>query len=291
MELSYFIILVLNGLTFAGLLFVVASGQTLVYGLLRIVNMGHGSLYTLAACIGYFVYSALGNNWLAGVFAGGVAMTIVYLFLQWGLFQKVMANSTQTIMVSLGVSWIVLDIVEGITKGESKAFNPEGFFRLSIPIGNMSYPVTRLFLLAVAIVECILLVLVIKKTKIGQIIRAGVDDRDMVSALGINIKAVFLGVFAFSGLLVGLGGVMGGTMNGFGHLQAATMQMYSLMIIIVGGRGNILGAGVAAVIIGLLYSFLTAYLTNISMVIIFIFVMIVMILKPNGLFGKEARKN
>ena len=135
------------------------------------------------------------------------------------------------------------------------------------------------------------MVLVIKKTKIGQIIRAGVDDRDMVSALGINIKAVFLGVFAFSGLLVGLGGVMGGTMNGFGHLQAATMQMYSLMIIIVGGRGNIMGAGVAAVIIGLLYSFLTAYMTNISMVIIFVFVMVVMVLKPNGLFGKEARRN
>lgn len=291
MDLSYFIILVLNGLTFAGLLFVVASGQTLVYGLLRIVNMAHGSLYTLGACVGYFVYSALDNNWLAGVVAGGIAMMVIYLFMQWGLFQKVMSNSTQTIMVSLGVSWIVLDIVEGITKGESKAFNPAGFFRMSIPIGEMSYPVTRLFLLAVAIIECILLVLVIKKTKIGQIIRAGVDDRDMVSALGINIKAVFLGVFAFSGLLVGLGGVMGGTMNGFGHLQASTMQMYSLMIIIVGGRGNILGAGVAAVIIGLLYSFLTAYLTNISMVIIFMFVMVVMILKPNGLFGKEVRKN
>ena len=80
-------------------------------------------------------------------------------------------------------------------------------------------------------------------------------------------------------------------MNGFGHLQAATMQMYSLMIIIVGGRGNIMGAGVAAVIIGLLYSFLTAYMTNISMVIIFVFVMVVMVLKPNGLFGKEARRN
>ncbi|MBQ9300567.1 MAG: branched-chain amino acid ABC transporter permease [Clostridia bacterium] len=291
MNLSYFLILLLNGLTFAGLLFVVASGQTLVYGLLRIVNMGHGSLYTLGACIGYFVYKALENNWIAGVIAGGIAMTIIYLFLQWGLFQRVMSNATQTIMVSLGISWIVQDIVEGITKGESKAFNPEGFFRLSIPIGNMSYPVTRLFLLLVAIIECIILVLIIKKTKIGQIIRAGVDDRDMVSALGINIKAVFLGVFAFSGLLVGMGGVMGGTMNGFGHLQASTMQMYSLMIIIVGGRGDILGAGIAAVVIGLLYSFLTAYLTNISMVLIFAFVMLVMIFKPNGLFGKEVRRS
>ena len=82
MDYSYFIILVLNGLTFAGLLFVVASGQTLVYGLLRIVNMAHGSLYTLAACVGYFVYSALDHNWLAGVAAGGGAMMVIYLFLQ-----------------------------------------------------------------------------------------------------------------------------------------------------------------------------------------------------------------
>ncbi|MEG1557680.1 MAG: branched-chain amino acid ABC transporter permease, partial [Oscillospiraceae bacterium] len=257
--MAYFSILLLNGLTYAGLLFVVASGLTLVYGLMRVINMAHGSMYILGACIGYVVYKSLDNNWIAGIVAAGIAMTVICFILQLTIYDRAFNNPTAGILVSLGVSWVILDICTEITRGETRTFSPEGFFRTNFAVGNLTYPISRLFVLVVALVECLLLVVILKKTKIGQIIRAGVDDRDMVSALGINIHKVLLGVFSAAGLLVGIGGVLGGTMSGFSIEGAGTMQMYALMVVIIGGSGNIFGTAIAATIIGLLDSFTMAY--------------------------------
>lgn len=289
--MAYISTLFLNGITYAGLLFVVASGLTLVYGLMRVVNMAHGSLYITGACLGYMIYKALGDNWTFAFLGAGVALTIICFILQLVVYDRAFNKPALGVLLSLGISWIAIDICNELTRGETKAFNPEGIFRQTFAIGELTYPVSRLVVLAVAVVECIILVLILKKTKIGQIIRAGVDDRDIVSALGINIHRVFLGVFAASGFLVGIAGVLGGTLSGFSIFDAGNMQMYALMVIIVGGSGNIIGTAIAAAIIGLLNSFTMAYIPNFSTVIVFLFVMTVLVFKPQGLFGREARQH
>ncbi|MBC8535330.1 branched-chain amino acid ABC transporter permease [Feifania hominis] len=287
--MSYYLTLLFNGLTYAGLLFVVSSGLMLIYGLMRVVNMAHGSMYILGAMIGYLVYKANGNNWMLGIVSAGIAMAVICFLLELTVFSRAFNNATAGILISLGISWIIIDICLELTRGETKTFSPDGFFRSTFTIGELTYPMSRMFVLFCALVECVILMIVLKKTRIGQIIRAGVDDREIVSALGINIQRVFLGVFTVAGLLVGIGGVLGGTMGGFDVATASTMQMYALMVIIVGGHSNFVGTAVASLIIGLLDSFTMAFVPNFSSVIVFMAVMLVLILKPGGLFGKEAR--
>lgn len=288
--MAYFSTLFLNGITYAGLLFVVASGLTLVYGLMRIVNMAHGSLYITGACLGYLVYKALGDNYGVALLAAGVFLTVICFLLQLVVYDRAFNKPTLGVLLSLGVSWIAIDICNELTRGETKAFNPEGLLRQTFAIGDLTYPYSRLVVLLVAVIECIALVLILKRTRVGQIIRAGVDDRDIVCALGINIHKVFLGVFAASGFLVGIAGVLGGTLSGFSIFDAGNMQMYALMVIIVGGSGNIMGTAIAAALIGLLNSFTMAYVPNFSTVIVFVFVMLVLVFRPQGLFGREARQ-
>ena len=289
--MAYIATLALNGITYAGLLFVVASGLSLVYGLMRVINMAHGSLYILGACLGYLIYKALGDNWIVAFFSAGVLLLIICFLLQLMVYDRAFNKPTLGLLVSLGISWIAIDICTNLTRGETKSFNPDGIFRSTFRIGALTYPVSRLVVLGVAVVEAVALVIILKKTKIGQIIRAGVDDRDIVSALGINIHRVFLGVFAASGFLVGIAGVLGGTLSGFSVVDAGDMQMYALMVIIIGGSGNIFGTAIAALIIGLLNSFTMAFVPNFSTVIVFMFIMIVLVVKPQGLFGREARKS
>ncbi|NLJ63835.1 MAG: branched-chain amino acid ABC transporter permease [Christensenellaceae bacterium] len=286
----YNLTLLLNGITYAGLLFVVASGLTLVFGLMRMVNMAHGSMYILGASVGWLLYKISNHNWVLALLGAGVVMMLVAFLLQLALYNKAYGNPILGIMISIGVSWIFTDLSIELTRGEAKAFSPEGIVGSTFQLGELTYPYSRLIVLVVAIAELILILIILKKTKVGQIIRAGVDDRDMVSSLGINIELIFLGVFAFSGFLVGLAGVLGGTMVSFSTDGAGSMQMLALMVIIVGGRGSIEGAALAALMIGLLDSFTSAYVPNISTIIVFSFVMAVLVLKPQGLFVKEVRK-
>lgn len=288
MSFSLFITLLLNGFTFAGLLFVMTSGLTMIFGLMNIINMGHGALYVTAAYIGYLIFVATGS-WTLGLAASAVGMAVVYFVLQIALFQRALNNSMLGIMISLGISWILTDIINISTQGVTNVIQPGGFFNNSFRVGNVTYPITRIVVLACAIAEFAVMYLVLKNTKIGMIVRAGVDDRDMVDSLGVNIKAVFLGVFTVSGFLVGIAGMMGGTMYGFNITAGDTLQMYAIMIIILGGSGNLMGTALGALILGLLYSFTTAFLPNYSALIIFGFVMVMMVFKPNGILGKEAR--
>jgi len=289
MNFNHFLVLFLNGITHAGFLFVIASGLMLVFGLMRIINLAHGAFYIMAATLGFFAYQAFGSSWIMGLLSATVAMS-VFSFLFYKFFLQRASEPSTAILVTLGISWIIIDICLELTMAESRTILPEGILRATFAIGNINYPLSRLFVLACAIVQCIALYLMIKKTKIGQTIRAGVDDRDMVSALGIDINNVFLWVFTLSGLLIGIGGVLGATMGAFNvALAPPIIQVLSLMVIIIGGSSNILGLAAAAMIIGLVNSFAMAFVPNLADVLVFTLVMVVLVLKPDGLFSKEVR--
>ena len=304
-----FIIVGLNGLTLAGLYFVVASGFTLIFGLMRVVNMAHGSLYMLA---GFFAFelqerltggeatSAFGTSeaglgdWIiplvvacAGV--GVIGLVMQQVFLRWNQGQD-LRQALITIAISIIIADQALAHFGGIaeTIAEPDVF-PES---VSLQVYDLSYPFFRIFVLLVAIAVGLGLWAMIQRTRFGMIVRAGVDDRQMVSALGINIQLVFASAFLLGAGLAGLGGVLGGTMISVDKGNDTQYLLISLIVVIIGGMGSLAGAAIGALALGLVDSFGDVYLpagyTNYSVLLIFALLVLVLALRPLGLFGRPA---
>ena len=288
MSFNVLLMVLMNGITYGALLFVVASGLSLVYGLMHVVNMAHGAFYLFGAYFGFLTWKLTDNWWLA-ILGGGIVMGVVSYFIKKVLYTKSFGGREGSLL-TLGISMILVDIVLMLSQGYTNAIVAPSYISRSIDLGIISYPGIRLFILAFALVEMIVLYIVIQKTRFGQIIRAGVDDRDIVAAMGININRMFTIVFVLAGVLAGIGGTLSGSMQSFQVGNESTMQMFSLMVIIIGGQGSLLGTGIGAFIIGLMDSFTKATVPNISAPIVFGTVLLVLAFKPMGLLGKEARK-
>lgn len=282
------IIILLNGITYGGLLFMCASGLTLVFGLMRVVNMSHGIFYMVGAYAGLVVQQATGN-WVIGIAVGGVITAIIAGLLKITLFDRVLGDSQRETLLTLGMNLIISDVLLAVFGGTPRNVIAPQTIRTSISLGLIRYPLIRIIILSVAILEGILLFLLIRKTRTGQYIRAGVDDKAMTSALGINIKKVFTIVFIISGLLTGISGVMGGTYLSFTQGFDATILTYSLVVVIIGGIGSLGGAAIGALLVGLIDSITKAMIPNLSMISIFGALMLVLAFKPNGLLGKKEK--
>ena len=282
------IIILLNGITYGGLLFMCASGLTLVFGLMRVVNMSHGIFYMVGAYAGLVVQQATGN-WVIGIAAGGVITAIIAGLLKITLFDRVLGDSQRETLLTLGMNLIISDVLLAVFGGTPRNVIAPQTIRTSISLGLIRYPLIRIIILSVAILEGILLFLLIRKTRTGQYIRAGVDDKAMTSALGINIKKVFTIVFIIGGLLTGISGVMGGTYLSFTQGFDATILTYSLVVVIIGGIGSLGGAAIGALLVGLIDSITKAMIPNLSMISIFGALMLVLAFKPNGLLGKKEK--
>lgn len=280
--------ILMNGITYAGLLFMCASGLTLIFGLMNVVNMSHGVLYLTGAYLG-LVVQQLSGNWVLGIIAGGVITAVICLVLKLSLFDRVLGDSNRETLLTLGLNLIICDILLCVFGGTPRTVQVPETIRRAVDLGFMKYPLIRIVILLIAIVEFIVLIILIKKTRIGQYIRAGVDDRQMTSALGVNINAVFTFVFILGGFLVGTSGVLGGTYLSFTQGFDATILTYSLVVVIMGGLGNLWGAALGAVIVGCIDSFMKATVTNLAMIAIFGALMIVLAFRPRGLLGKETR--
>lgn len=281
------IIIFLNGITYAGLLFMCASGLTLIFGLMKVVNMSHGIFYLTGAYLGMTV-SKLTGNWFIGILAGGAAIAIIAVLLKLSLFDRVLGDPMRETLLTLGINLIIGDVLLAVYGGVPQSITAADSFRQTANLGFTSYPRIRLFILAIAILEGVGLFLLINKTHFGQYIRAGVNDKMMASALGININKVFTIVFLIGGLLAGISGVMGGSYLAFNPGFDATILTYSLVVVIVGGIGSLAGAALGSILVGLIDSYTKATVPNLSMVIIFGVLMLVLAFKPNGLLGREG---
>lgn len=280
------LIVFFNGITYAGLLFMCASGLTLIFGLMKVVNMSHGIFYLTGAYIGFAV-NKYTNNWFLAILCGGIAVAIIAVLLKISLFDRVLGDPMRETLLTLGINLIIGDILLAIFGGTPQTITVSKLLSKTMNLGFLSYPKIRLFILLIALLEGIGLYLLINKTHIGQYIRAGVDDKLMADALGINIKQVFTFVFLLGGLLAGLSGVLGGSYLAFNSGFDGTILTYSLVVIIVGGIGSLGGAALGSALVGLIDSYTKATVPNLSMVIIFGTLMLVLAFKPNGLMGKE----
>jgi branched-chain amino acid transport system permease protein len=278
----------MNGITLAALYFVVASGFTLVFGLMRNVNLAHGSLYLFGAYIGWVVGEASGS-WLLAVATGFLAAALVGLVLQVAVFRFMQGQDLRQTMFTIGLSIVLADIMLWIWGGEIYQFDPPAviFGKTPFPFIN-TYPSYRLVLLATAVVIGVLLWWFLNRTRVGMMIRAGVDDRAMLAASGVNVQRVFAITFAIGAGLAGFGGVVGGTALSIAPGEDVRYLLASLVVVIVGGMGSIPGAALGALLVGLVEQLGLAYAPTYGVVFTFVIMVLVLAFRPQGILGKAA---
>jgi branched-chain amino acid transport system permease protein len=278
---------ILNGLTFAALLFVVASGFTLIFGLLRIVNLAHGALYLFGGYIGFAALKLTGS-FVAGGLAAMLSVALMGLALDQGLLRFVRGFELRQVMLTLGVAFVLNDLALVIWGGDTFTSPTPEWLQGAVVLGPVFYPKFRLFVLAVGVVVFVALWLLLNKTRLGALIRAGVDDLEMVEACGIDIRRVFLVTFMLGSALAGLGGMLGGTFLALYPSADAEILVFSLAVVIIGGRGSLAGAAIGALLIGLLNTFGQVWFPQLAYFVIFGPMALLLAFRPLGLFGKAA---
>ena len=283
-----FILSLLNGLTLAALYFLVASGFTLVFGLMRNVNLAHGSLYLMGAYVGYSVGDASGS-WLLAVAAGFLFAAIAGLLLQVLVLRHMDGQDLRQTMVTIGISIVLADIYLWIWGGDTYQFEPPEWTQFPVPLPIINaYPGYRLLVLLAAVAVGLVLWLFLNRTHIGMMIRAGVDDKRMLSASGVNVQRIFALTFAIGAGLAGAAGVIGGTALSIAPGEDTRYLLASLIVVIVGGMGSISGAAVGALLIGIAETMGMAYAPTYGVVFTFIIMVVVLAFRPQGLMGKKA---
>ena len=288
--MKLFLTVTLNGLTLAALYFIVASGFTLIFGLMRTVNLAHGTLYLLGAYFGYDVADATGN-WYLGVIAGTASMAVFGVVMQKVLLGWMQGQELRQALITIGLSIIVADLMLAHWTGLTYQFSPPdyllGFTRFNLFGGFKGYSTYRLFLLGVAIVIGILLWLLLNRTRFGMMVRAGVDDKEMLGAQGINVPVVFILVSALGAGLAGFAGVIGGTALSIAPGEDLRYLLSSLVVVIVGGMGSVGGAAIGALLIGLAEQYGLAYTPDYGVVYTFVIMVAVLAVRPHGILGRK----
>lgn len=283
-----FLTVSLNGLTLAALYFVVASGFTLIFGLMRVVNMAHGSLYLLGAYVGYQAGAATGN-WGMALVCGASAAAGLGALLQLGFFGWMQGQDLRQALVAIGIAIVLADLMLAHWGGTTYQLDLPAAFRGFVPLPVIRrYSMARLLLIAAAALIGGGLWLLLARTRLGLLIRAGVDDRAMLEALGIDVPLVFLGVFAIGGALAGLAGVIGGSVLSISPGEDARTLLSSLIVVIVGGMGSIPGAAIGAVLVGMAETYGLAYAPTYGVVFTFVIMTAVLAIRPRGLLGRAA---
>ncbi|MGB8676861.1 MAG: branched-chain amino acid ABC transporter permease [Pseudolabrys sp.] len=289
--MSFWLVLTANSITFGGLLFLLSAGFSLIFGLMRIPNLTHGSLFMLGAYIGAtFVIGTLGvklNFWLAAVLA---TLTVAFLgaLAERLLLRRLPGDQLAQVLVTLGLSFMAADLCLIVWGGDplSVATPPElaGFARL----GVLVFPNYRLAIIAIAMIVAIALWLLLERTRLGAMIRAGVDDPDMARVVGIRVSQLFTIVFALGAGLAAFAGIIGGPILSVYPGLDQDMLPLALVVVILGGTGSLLGSFVGSIIVGFIYNFGQALLPELAYFVLFFPMLLVLLLRPQGLFGRHV---
>ena len=278
----------LNGLSMGALLFLLASGFTLTFGLVRLVNLAHGGFYLLGGYLGLSVLRLTGNFWL-GLLTGGVGIVIVSWATDRFLIRRTRDNVLGQVLLTVGVAYVIADVCLLTWGGNPLRIPQPEFARGPIDLpGGLVYPRYRFLLIVFGAVIALALGLLYHRTQLGAIIRAGVDDREMVNAVGVNIDRLFALVFGLAAFLAGLSGVAGGAFLTLYPGAEWEILAYALVVVIVGGLGSLGGAMAGSVIVGLVDAYGRWLLPEFSYFMIFGPMAILLLVRPTGLFGREA---
>ncbi len=277
----------LHGLVYGMLLFLVASGLTLIFGMMGVLNFAHGALYMLGAYISFSILRWTGQFWLSIVLAPLAVMAVGMVIERFFLRKVHTFGHAHELLLTFGIAYIVEEIVKLIWGNQPLLVTLPPSLSGSTSVFGLQYPVYRLFILLISFLVFALLFLILFKTRAGIIVRAAVSNKDMVNALGFNVPMIFLLLFGMGAWLAGLAGVIGGPYLITTPGMASTIIIDLFVVVVVGGLGSIEGALLASVLIGQLQSIGILILPEFAIVFEFLLMAFVLIFRPHGLLGES----
>lgn len=286
MELRSFWLQLLNGLSFGAVLLFVASGFTLIFGLMRITNLAHGGFYLVGGYVGFTVIQWV-DSFAAALLGAAVFVAVLGLVVERGLLRRVRGQTSPEVLLTIGLAFVLGDMSLAIWGGDPTPIPLPEFLQGPLRIGDFAYPRYRIFVIICAVAVTLVLFFAERRTKFGAIVRAGVDDRETVAALGININLIFTAVFMFGAFLVGFAGVIGGGFLTLLPGQDFEILLFALVVVILGGLGSLPGAVLGAVLVGLIDSFGKSLFPELSFFTIFAPMALILLVRPEGLLGKK----
>jgi branched-chain amino acid transport system permease protein len=286
--LTPWILQALNGVSMGALLFLLASGFTLTFGLGRVVNLAHGAFYLLGGYLGLTVFRATDSFWLA-MLAGGAGIIAVSWACDRFLIRHTRDNVLGQVLLTVGIAYVLADVCLALWGGNPLRLPQPEFARGPIDLpGGIVYPRYRFLLIVLGVVVAAVLWIIYARTQIGALVRAGVDDREMVDAMGINVNRLFALVFGLAAFLAGLSGVAGGAFLTLYPGAEWDILSYALVVVIVGGLGSLGGAMIGSLIVGLVDAYGRWLLPEFSYFMVFGPMALLLLVRPTGLFGREA---
>ncbi|WP_456275936.1 branched-chain amino acid ABC transporter permease [Bacillus sp. AK128] len=280
--------LAINGLATGMLIFLLAAGLTLIFGLMDVLNFAHGGLFAWGAYAGAWSY-AVTDNFLVGIISGIVVGLILGFLMERFIIQPVYGNHVQQILITLGVMLVLSELLKVVWGPNQLSSTTPDWLSGSWEWGGVILIKYRLFIIVVGAFVFLAIHLLLTKTKLGLIVRAGVMDKEMVQALGVNIKRVFMIVFMIGSAMAALGGVLLGPYSGVIYAEMGLeFGILAFIVVVIGGMGNITGSVLAAVLVGLSGSFMAYYVPELSLAVNMLLMVIVLIFRPQGLFQMKG---
>lgn len=275
----------LNGISFGALLFLLASGLTLIFGLMRVANIAHGSYYLLGAYVGLSVIHWT-HNFPLGVVSGGTAVAAIGILMQRWFLMRFHQQALPQVLLTMGFAFIFSDQALVLWGGDPQSIPIPGPLSGTLVLGSVYFPVYRLFVIAVGVFVFVGLWLLQEKTRVGAMVRAAVDDAEIARGLGINVWKVMTGVFALGAFLAAAGGVMGGAFLSVYPGADFDVLPLTFVVVIVGGLGSLKGALIGSLLVGLLDNFGKALFPELSYFTLFAPMAFILAIRPTGLFGR-----
>ncbi|MFP7297479.1 branched-chain amino acid ABC transporter permease [Neobacillus niacini] len=280
--------LTLNGLATGMLIFLLAAGLTLIFGLMDVLNFAHGGLFAWGAYSGIWIYSTTGS-FLIGIIGAILTGFILGIITEKWIIKPVYGNHVQQILITLGLMLVLSEMLKVVWGPNQLTANPPENLRGSWEIGDIIIIKYRVFIIVVGLLVFLGVQFLLKNTKIGLVVRAGVMNKEMVQALGINIKKVFMFVFMLGSGMAALGGVLFGPYSGVIHAgMGMEFAILAFIVVVIGGMGNFKGSVMAAILVGLSGSFMAYYVPELSLAVNMLLMAVVLIVKPQGLFGGKG---
>ena len=280
--------LTLNGLATGMLIFLLAAGLTLIFGLMDVLNFAHGGLFAWGAYSGTWIYATTGNFFIGILGAIITGFILGWMTEKW-IIKPVYGNHVQQILITLGLMLVLSEMLKVVWGPNQISATPPDFLKGSWEFGDVVVIKYRVFIIAVGLIMFFIVQYVLKKTKIGLIVRAGVMNKEMVQALGINIQKVFMFVFMAGAGMASLGGVLLGPYSGVIHAgMGMEFAILAFIVVVIGGMGSFPGSILAAILVGLSGSYMAYYVPDLSLAVNMLLMAIVLIFRPQGLFGLKG---
>lgn len=280
--------LTINGLATGMLIFLLAAGLTLIFGLMDVLNFAHGGLFAWGAYSGIWIFTKTGSFFIGIAGAIAVGFLLGILTEKW-IIKPVYGNHVQQILITLGFMLILSELLKVVWGPNQMTASPPQYLQGSWELGGIVIIKYRAFIILAGLAVFALVQYVLKNTKIGLVVRAGVMNKEMVQALGINIQKVFMYVFMIGSGMAALGGVLFGPYSGVIHAEMGMdFAILAFIVVVIGGMGNFTGSVLAAILVGLTSSYMAYYLPDLSLAVNMLLMAVVLILRPQGLFGVKG---